>query len=86
MNVNDLVTGGARPLFFLDYASCGKLKVDIFKEILEGILDACSESTCALLGGETAEMPDVYGEDGFDPAGFAVGLIDEDKMSQTEAL
>ena len=80
MNVNDLVTGGARPLFFLDYASCGKLNVDIFKEIVEGILDACSESMCALLGGETAEMPDVYGEEGFDLAGFAVGMIDEDKI------
>lgn len=80
MNVNDLVTGGAKPLFFLDYASCGKLNVNIFKEILEGILDACNESMCALLGGETAEMPDVYGEKGFDLAGFAVGLIDEDKI------
>jgi phosphoribosylformylglycinamidine cyclo-ligase len=86
MNVNDLVTGGARPLFFLDYASCGKLNVDIFKEILEGILDACSESLCALLGGETAEMPDVYGEDGFDLAGFAVGLIDEDKIIDGNAV
>ncbi|MDD4160087.1 MAG: phosphoribosylformylglycinamidine cyclo-ligase [Synergistaceae bacterium] len=80
MNVNDLVTGGAKPLFFLDYASCGKLNVGIFKDILDGILDACSESMCALLGGETAEMPDVYGKDGFDLAGFAVGLIDEDKI------
>lgn len=80
MNVNDLVTGGARPLFFLDYASCGKLDAGIFGEILEGILDACDESMCALLGGETAEMPDVYGEKGFDLAGFAVGMIDEDKI------
>ncbi|NLD06147.1 MAG: phosphoribosylformylglycinamidine cyclo-ligase [Synergistaceae bacterium] len=86
MNVNDLVTGGARPLFFLDYASCGKLNVDIFKEILEGIIDACSESMCALLGGETAEMPDVYGEKGFDLAGFAVGLIDEDKIIDGSAV
>ncbi|PKL02359.1 MAG: phosphoribosylformylglycinamidine cyclo-ligase, partial [Synergistetes bacterium HGW-Synergistetes-2] len=86
MNVNDLVTGGARPLFFLDYASCGKLNVDIFKEIVEGILDACSESMCALLGGETAEMPDVYGEEGFDLAGFAVGMIDEDKIIDGSAV
>ena len=86
MNVNDLVTGGARPLFFLDYASCGKLNVAIFSEILEGILDACSESMCALLGGETAEMPDVYGENGFDLAGFAVGLIDENKIIDGKAV
>ena len=86
MNVNDLVTGGARPLFFLDYASCGKLNVPIFSEILEGILDACSESMCALLGGETAEMPDVYGENGFDLAGFAVGLIDENKIIDGKAV
>ena len=80
MNVNDLVTGGARPLFFLDYVSCGKLDTKIFGEILDGILDACEESMCALLGGETAEMPDVYGEKGFDLAGFAVGMVDEDKI------
>ncbi|MGE4445962.1 MAG: phosphoribosylformylglycinamidine cyclo-ligase [Synergistaceae bacterium] len=86
MNVNDLVTGGAKPLFFLDYASCGKLNVDIFKEIVEGILDACSESMCALLGGETAEMPDVYGEEGFDLAGFTVGMIDEDKIIDGSAV
>lgn len=86
MNVNDLVTGGAKPLFFLDYASCGKLNVGIFTEILEGMLDACDESMCALLGGETAEMPDVYGENGFDLAGFAVGLIDEDKVIDGKAV
>ncbi len=80
MNVNDLVTGGAKPLFFLDYASCGKLDTGIFSDILEGILDACDESMCALLGGETAEMPDVYGKKGFDLAGFAVGIVDEDKI------
>ncbi|MEG1799964.1 MAG: phosphoribosylformylglycinamidine cyclo-ligase [Synergistaceae bacterium] len=80
MNVNDLVTGGARPLFFLDYAACGKLDVAVLKEIVEGVLDACEESLCALLGGETAEMPGVYDADGFDLAGFAVGIVDEDKI------
>lgn len=80
MNVNDLVTGGARPLFFLDYAACGKLDVDILKEIVTGVLDACEESLCALLGGETAEMPGVYSSDGFDLAGFSVGIVDEDKI------
>ena len=80
MNVNDLVTCGASPLFFLDYAACGKLNVTILSSIMEGILDACSESLCALLGGETAEMPGVYGSDGFDLAGFSVGIVDCDKI------
>ena len=86
MNVNDLVTGGARPLFFLDYAACGKLDVAVLKEIVEGVLDACDESLCALLGGETAEMPGVYGADGFDLAGFSVGLVDEDKIIDGSAI
>ena len=86
MNVNDLVTGGARPLFFLDYAACGKLDVPVLKEIVEGVLDACEESLCALLGGETAEMPGVYGADGFDLAGFSVGLVDEDKIIDGSAI
>lgn len=80
MNVNDLVTIGAKPLFFLDYIACGKLNVEILKEIVEGVLDACEESMCALLGGETAEMPGVYGPKGFDLAGFSVGIVDEDKI------
>lgn len=80
MNVNDLVTVGARPLFFLDYAACGRLDAAVLGEIVAGIIDACEESLCALLGGETAEMPGVYGPDGFDLAGFSVGIIDEDKI------
>lgn len=80
MSVNDLVTGGAKPLFFLDYAACGSLDVAVLEEIVTGIIDACEESLCALLGGETAEMPGVYGPDGFDLAGFAVGIVDEDKI------
>lgn len=80
MNVNDLVTGGARPLFFLDYAAVGKLDIPVLTEIVEGVIDACEESLCALLGGETAEMPGVYGADGFDLAGFSVGIVDEDKI------
>lgn len=80
MNVNDLVTVGARPLFFLDYAACGKLDEKILSQIVEGVIEACDESLCALLGGETAEMPGVYGADGFDLAGFSVGIVDEDKI------
>lgn len=86
MNVNDLVTCGARPLFFLDYAACGKLDPTILTEIVTGILDACEESLCALLGGETAEMPGVYGSDGFDLAGFSVGIVDESKIIDGSAI
>jgi len=80
MSVNDLVTCGAEPLFFLDYIACGKLDARVMEEVMEGILDACCESHCALLGGETAEMPGVYPESGFDLAGFAVGIVDEAKV------
>ena len=77
MNVNDLITCGARPLFFLDYIACGKLDTEILSQVVEGVLDGCEESSCALLGGETAEMPGVYDESGFDLAGFSVGIADE---------
>ena len=80
MNVNALVTVGARPLFFLDYAACGKLDEKLLADVVEGVIDACDESLCALLGGETAEMPGVYGADGFDLAGFSVGIVDEDRI------
>ena len=86
MNVNDLVTVGARPLFFLDYAACGKLEEKLLADIVEGVIDACDESLCALLGGETAEMPGVYGADGFDLAGFSVGIVDEDKIIDGSAI
>ncbi len=80
MNVNDLITCGARPLFFLDYIACGKLNISVLKPIVESVARACSESGCALLGGETAEMPGVYPEDGLDLAGFAVGIVEEEKI------
>ena len=80
MSVNDLVTCGARPLFFLDYIACGKLKPHILAPIVEGVARACSECGCALLGGETAEMPGTYDEDGLDLAGFAVGMVKEDEI------
>lgn len=75
MNVNDLVTCGARPLFFLDYIACGKLDTTILSKVVQGVVSACSSCGCALLGGETAEMPGVYPETGFDLAGFSVGLV-----------
>ena len=77
MSVNDLVTCGARPLFFLDYLACGRLDVDAYEPVVRSIHEACRESGCALLGGETAEMPDVYPPDGFDLAGFAAGIVKE---------
>jgi len=80
MNVNDLITCGARPLFFLDYIACGKLNVPLFSEIMDGIFAACTGSYAALLGGETAEMPGVYPETGFDLAGFSVGLVKEENI------
>ena len=86
MSVNDLVTCGATPLFFLDYIACGRLDAPRMEQVLEGVLDACVEARCALLGGETAEMPGVYPAEGFDLAGFAVGLVDDDAVVNGEKI
>ena len=76
MNVNDLITVGAKPLFFLDYLATGKLEEDTAWEVIKGISQGCREAGCALLGGETAEMPDFYPPGEYDLAGFAVGMVD----------
>jgi phosphoribosylformylglycinamidine cyclo-ligase len=81
MCVNDLVCCGARPLFFLDYYASGKLRLPAAKDFLAGVQAACVEADCALIGGETAEMPGVYEGNDFDCAGFSVGVVD-----RTQAL
>src|SRR5579871_6914551 len=75
MCVNDVVTCGARPLFFLDYFATSKLDVGVGEAVVRGIAAACKESGCALLGGETAELPGMYAEGEYDLAGFSVGVV-----------
>lgn len=80
MCVNDMVTCGAEPLFFLDYFAASKLEPKSTAKIIKGIANACEKSSCALLGGETAEMPGHYAKDNFDLAGFSVGVVEKTKL------
>jgi phosphoribosylformylglycinamidine cyclo-ligase len=81
--VNDIATSGARPLFFLDYFATGRLDPDVFTQLIEGMTQACREAGCALLGGETAEMPGVYALGDYDLAGFIIGLVEAGRHPET---
>lgn len=80
MCANDIVCHGAKPLFFLDYLACGKLDSDIAAEIVMGMVKACKDNNCALIGGETAEMPGMYQPGDYDVAGFCVGIVEKDQI------
>jgi len=81
--VNDIATSGARPLFFLDYFATGRLDPEVFTQLIEGMTQACRDAGCALLGGETAEMPGVYALGDYDLAGFIIGLVEAGRRPDT---
>jgi len=78
--VDDILVQGARPLFFLDYLACGTMDESVVTEVVRGVATACKENGCALLGGETAQMPEFYAEDEYDLAGFIVGVVERDRI------
>jgi len=86
MCVNDIICNGAQPLFFLDYIACGKNIPERIADIVKGVADGCRQSGCALIGGETAEMPGFYPVDEYDMAGFAVGIVDKKDMINGEKI
>lgn len=86
MSVNDILCSGVQPLFFLDYIACGKLDASVAEQLVKGVADGCVESGCALLGGETAEMPGFYDEGKYDLAGFAVGVAEKNDIITGEKI
>ncbi|MBQ1590191.1 MAG: phosphoribosylformylglycinamidine cyclo-ligase, partial [Oscillospiraceae bacterium] len=80
MCVNDIICCGAKPLFFLDYIACGKNVPERIEQIVKGVCDGCVQAGCALIGGETAEMPGFYPENEYDLAGYSTGVVDRDRI------
>ena len=86
MCVNDVLVQGAKPIYFLDYIAVGQNKPEVIEQIVKGVADGCVQSACALIGGETAEMSDMYDVDHYDLAGFCVGVVDKSKLKDSRNL